>query len=938
MEYVSLAKTRLNDLKESLEDMGLYEDVSAAGRASAQPQCPAVQDVERAVSLFETTGRISATVMEASIFRRPYFLTRFLPALLIPRMLPVKADARMRLIEALKKADKIPAAQFSSYVESCRRQRQQDRGSVCLDTSNDPVEVLRVQLQEFRGLVVGGADGDIMSQLSMISHTLSTIFPAGPDDVTELLVITVGLDSPPSPELHVTVVNMILTNFCQCLLDACRANPPNKQSLWASRFVSVLVSNRQLVSGLVHRLWELFNNQGSSLSPAHVLGLAALVVHLHASMSHSPLVQLQPPVLSTAVSVGDALGSALMCRTSSDMTFTVRLCVAAVSYGTCRGNSQQQDYVPSSFYKKLFYLIPRLMPEVRRSTPASGDAAVDESSEADLPELWSSVTDSSSSWRSTASRLWLNSELQLRQRSQQGQLSLTEWLHHELRVQRSDDVLTDPQRQEYQQWACQEFYCPRPVEHGGCGGDMEILCSHLLDAVMDQPSSDLLLQRLDHRASCLRGSCLPDIMSRLQEFLCEFKLTNVQSHQSSRADVCDFLFDFVSRRFSSTGSSELHLQHTLDTWNRVLLSLPPLLLVKVRSEGGRKTVDCSRLIQHINQHQRISCSAVGFLSFHLTAHFFRALFCASVCCEQRREEVNKSWSQISEQCPLLLTSAVLWWQPLSAMLSSLWSGVGEEEPLPEKLQLITDCQHWANSVVTSSWSQSMPSAPALLLASCLYQCCRSPGQNRQNFSSALNLLRPERGAQCRQVLVYLFFICVNRFLSALLYPKQKNKENLLLLCSDLLSVLVDSSEWLLVFTPSAEGGVYQSVNLMTSDDLSRMMPWGFYRLLLHQNTELQQRALQCPGYIHTAALCYIRLLQLFLEGQTLTDPQTEEQQILTQAKMHVLKVISQAPPAALSSAQLRRLEAQCSDLDPEVAAALSLHLDPPDLSPEMDFL
>lgn len=139
-------------------------------------------------------------------------------------------------------------------------------------------------------------------------------------------------------------------------------------------------------------------------------------------------------------------------------------------------------------------------------------------------------------------------------------------------------------------------------------------------------------------------------LSCVKEFLCEFKLTNVQSHQSSRADVCDFLFDFVSRRFSSTGSSELHLQHTLDTWNRyththtqtmtsryrdtgtetqgpqgsltqldrtrwfptllsfcssfrVLLSLPPLLLVKVRSEGGRKTVDCSRLIQHINQHQ-----------------------------------------------------------------------------------------------------------------------------------------------------------------------------------------------------------------------------------------------------------------------------------------------------------------------------------------------
>lgn len=29
------------------------------------PQCQAVQDVEKAVSLFESTGRISATVMEA---------------------------------------------------------------------------------------------------------------------------------------------------------------------------------------------------------------------------------------------------------------------------------------------------------------------------------------------------------------------------------------------------------------------------------------------------------------------------------------------------------------------------------------------------------------------------------------------------------------------------------------------------------------------------------------------------------------------------------------------------------------------------------------------------------------------------------------------------------------------------------------------------------
>ncbi|XP_010781875.1 Fanconi anemia group A protein, partial [Notothenia coriiceps] len=97
--------------------------------------------------------------MEASIFRRPYFLTRFLPALLTQRTLPVNADARMSFIGALKKADKIPAAQYSYYVESCQRHRQQEGSAVCVDTNDDPLQVLKVQLQEFTQLVVEGNDG-----------------------------------------------------------------------------------------------------------------------------------------------------------------------------------------------------------------------------------------------------------------------------------------------------------------------------------------------------------------------------------------------------------------------------------------------------------------------------------------------------------------------------------------------------------------------------------------------------------------------------------------------------------------------------------------------------------------------------------------------------------------------------------------------------------
>ncbi|XP_035497465.2 Fanconi anemia group A protein [Scophthalmus maximus] len=946
MEYVSLAKTRLTDLRESVEDMGLYEDVSGAGGAPTQPQCQAAQDVEKAESLFESTGRISATVMEASIFRRPYFLKRFLPALLTPRVLPVKPDARMNLIEALRKADKIPAPQFSSYVESCQKHRRQDLGVVCVDTADGPLDVLTVQLQEFRTLVVDGNDGETMSQLSRISHTLSVVFPGRPDEFIQQTVVRVHLGAPLSPELHVKVVNLILRNFSQCLLDASRAKPPNKQNQWASRFVSMLLGNTQLISSLIHRLWDLLHNQGSSLTSAHVLGLAAFVVHLHASSSQGPLVQLDRPIVPPRpVPVGEALSAALTCSTRTNMIFCIRFCVAAVCYGMCRGDSlpQQQEYVLSSFYKKLLFLVPRLLPEARR-TRQVGDERQEEQN------LWGGVTHSSCTWRTAARRLWTDAAFQqLQETTPQYQLSFSDWLLHELRVQRSDDTLTDPERHEYQQWVCLELYWPRPEEQGGCGGDMRILCSRLLDAVMDQQLRSL--EQLDERVSAT-GTCLPDIMSRLQEFVYEMEATSV----CGRADVCEFLFEFVSRRCSGpTASSdtqsvgsELGLQHTLNTWNRVVLALPAPLFVQLKAEGGRTTLDCTRLMEHINQHQRKACSPAGSMSFHLTTHFLRGVLCASVSCGRPREEVDKAWTQISVHCPLLLTSTVHWWEHLSPVMSSLWTRLCDGDRLSQQLQLLTDCRHWANSVVNTNGPSpvAMPPAPVLLLASSLHRAWQGGGGGRgQSLGAALNMLRPERGTQNRQVLVFLLFLCVNDHLSTLLHPQDDSDQRSMTLFSDLLSVLVDSADWLLIFK-SSEQGVYQSVTLVTTDECTRLMPWAFYSLLLQQGAELLHRAVLCPGFLHAAVLCYVRLLQLFLDGRTSVSTaeqqqhqrQSEPSQILSRAKSFLLRAISQTPPATLSSGQLRRLESQCADLDPEVAAALSMHLAAPSLSPEMDFL
>lgn len=137
----------------------------------------------------------------------------------------------------------------------------------------------------------------------------------------------------------------------------------SRQNPWASRFVTVLLGNKQFMSCLMHRVWDLLHNQvfeptswhtcrywhpvscfpftwvlvnqfsflintsviqGSLLSGAQLLGLAAFVVHLHASASHRLLVQLVPPISAELVNFGDAFVLALECSTQTNMVFCVR--------------------------------------------------------------------------------------------------------------------------------------------------------------------------------------------------------------------------------------------------------------------------------------------------------------------------------------------------------------------------------------------------------------------------------------------------------------------------------------------------------------------------------------------------------------------------------------------------------------------------------------
>lgn len=127
-------------------------------------------------------------------------------------------------------------------------------------------------------------------------------------------------------------------------------------------------------------------------------------------------------------------------------------------------------------------------------------------------------------------------------------------------------------------------------------------------------------------------------------------------------------------------------------------------------------------------------------------------------------------------------------------------------------------------------------------------------------------------------------------------------------------------------------------------DAEMISVFNMFSLLLELSCELQRRAARCPGFLHAAVLSYVRLLQIYLDGLEIkaaselssnqvteipgggggsfytckvsfffadvisgTRRQVESFQILSPAKRFLLRVISQTPPASLSSRQLTQV-------------------------------
>ncbi|XP_055220558.2 Fanconi anemia group A protein isoform X12 [Gorilla gorilla gorilla] len=824
-DYISLAKTRLADLKVSIENMGLYEDLSSAGDIT-EPHSQALQDVEKAVMVFEHTGKIPITVMEASIFRRPYYVSHFLPALLTPRVLPKVPDSRVAFIESLKRADKIPPSLYSTYCQACSAAEEKPEDAALgvraePSSAEEPLGQLTAALGELRASMTDPSQRDVISaQVAVISERLRAVLGHNEDDSSvEISKIQLSINTPRLEPREHMAVDLLLTSFCQNLMAASSVAPPDRQGPWATLFVRTMCG--RVLPAVLTRLCQLLRHQGPSLSAPHVLGLAALAVHLGESRSALPEVDVGPPAPDAGLPVPALFDSLLTCRTRDSLFFCLKFCTAAISYSLCKFSSQSRDILCSclspGLFKKFQFLVFRLFSEARQ--PLSEEDAASLS--------WRPLYLPSADWQRAALSLWTHRTFRELLKEEDVDLTYQDWLHLELEIQPEADALSDTERS-------------RSYDHS--------------------ENSDLVFGGRTGNE---------DIISRLQEMVADLELQQDLSvplgHTPSQGH---FLFEIFRRRLQALTSgwsvaASLQRQRELLMYKRILLRLPSSVLCGSSFQAEEPiTARCEQFFHLVNSEMRNFCSHGGALTQDITAHFFRGLLNACLRSRDPSLMVDFILAKCQTKCPLILTSALVWWPSLEPMLLCRWRRHCQS-PLPWELQKLQEGRQFASDFLSPEAASPAPN-PDWLSAAALHFAIQQVRE--ENIRKQLKKLDCER----EELLVFLFFFSLMGLLSSQLTSNSAtDPPKAFHVCAAILECLEKRKiSWLALFQlTESDLRLGRLLLRVAPDQHTRLLPFAFYSLLsyFHEDAAIREEA-----FLHVAVDMYLKLVQLFVAGDTST--------------------------------------------------------------------
>ncbi|XP_071959432.1 Fanconi anemia group A protein-like [Antedon mediterranea] len=617
-DYVLLAKTRLADLKETLEQSDTSESKELKTKELHKQ---AEADVEQAIGVFEATNQIPHSIIQASIFKYPYFMGRFLPVLLTPRMLPDVPDSRMKLIEMLKDLGKIPVKMMEKYKKACDKELNSLLEGIDMEEDDcemfEPMDALKQSLDN----LVKANKESFNRHLAIISERLQTVLcseltPSDLSTTDELL--TLDLQAPSLTQLQVEVTEVLLNGFCKACMQR-----PEVSVHWADNFVSMLSQFQPVLKSLMIRLCIVLTHQESQLQKSHIGPLSILLVNIHLKQDFLPLVTITGHGKSSETSCGQflpVLTRLLSTNTGDKMKFMLQLSSGMIRHlldlNKLSGLSTQ-FCLPDVLIEKFLYLVPRLYPESRYANENTTDDEIEQ--------------------------LFLSHYFKEYVGRHSIKFALSQWISNELSVQPHHDCISYLERKEYYRWVVNEQF----------GGDTEI-CSLIFTELVEYSKNYGVQSGLYVHNGCIhhlreksksatsQNGSQGEILQLLQE-VC-------QTFDSSRfvepADNLGWMMAAIQKRLGDYRNDPLEVACIMN----IVTSLPAHLLVTNTPGYPLASNTLKAFITFINVQLRQNLMETAYtLPLHMTLYFARVLCRLNSTCLH----------QLKKECLLLMSSLLV---------------------------------------------------------------------------------------------------------------------------------------------------------------------------------------------------------------------------------------------------------------------------------------
>ncbi|XP_078335092.1 Fanconi anemia group A protein homolog isoform X2 [Crassostrea virginica] len=362
-DYIMLAKTRLADLKQPLD--GKLEDQDQESRKKVNEQIE--EDIQKAITLFEASRKIPSSVMEASIFRKPYYVGKFLPVLLKPRALPDIPDTRMKFIDALKQVEKIPSTLYGNYLIACKAESSKLLEGVFLEEEEEmdielsEAEQLQLRLDQLLAAILNQSSSRIVEHCSSLREKLLTVLNIDTNRAVQAKTssssVELNIDAADISSQKMKVVDQLLEFLAQA---SQRGVHMSDSLMWPQDLFTVLGEIMELHTAFLIRIWKLVIEQGCELDCHHIRTLSFCLVYIdHLNTSGVTLQACQGVCPALQGKFLHLIWQELPLSTSSWRKFAFRLMVEYVdSLGHCvrKIYSERQYFLPMVFCNKFQFL------------------------------------------------------------------------------------------------------------------------------------------------------------------------------------------------------------------------------------------------------------------------------------------------------------------------------------------------------------------------------------------------------------------------------------------------------------------------------------------------------------------------------------------------------------------------------------------------------